>query len=88
MRLGQLHAAQSQAADSNQQAEAVYRIVTCGDAEAKQIGANATPDSLRKLQFRGVGINLVYVYRLEGWANADTSSRQLLASTYSKDPMG
>ena len=80
------HMVQSQASDSNQQAEAIYRLVSCGDAEAKRMGANASPDSLRQFQFGAIGIDLVYVYSLEGWANADTSRRQLLASAYSKTP--
>lgn len=80
---------QSSIADSSQQAEAIYRFVSCGDAEAKRMGINSTPDSLRQVEsFRAIGINLVYLDRFERWSNADTSSRQLLASTYSKTSWG
>jgi len=80
---------QSSSADSRQQAEAIYRFVSCGDAEAKRMGINSTPDSLRQVEsFRAIGINLVYLDRFERWSNADTSSRQLLASTYSRTSWG
>jgi hypothetical protein len=63
--------------------------VSCGDAEAKRMGINSTPDSLRQVEsFRAIGINLVYLDRFERWSNADTSSRQLLASTYSRTSWG
>jgi hypothetical protein len=80
---------QSTIADSNQKAEAIFRFVSCGDAEAKHMSINSTPDSLRQVDsFRAIGINLVYLDRFERWSNADTSSRQVLASIYFRSPWG
>jgi len=72
--------------DSSQIAEALYRFVSCGDAQVKLIESSTRADELP--EFRSLGMNIVYLQWNESWVNADTSIRQLLTSAFPRTPWG
>ena len=84
--------------DSLQQAEALYRYVTCGDQAirilglrqviSQAIGLTTTFDELAA-PFDSIGIRIRMAQYFESYyVNVDTSTRQILATRYSKTPWG